>query len=326
MVRLSFDRRGFLRALGWSLAALAAPGRALARGRGLGAGPPTRPDAAPHFFTDHERATLDALCDRIVPADADPGAVALGAPAYIEALLTTFEAVHPRVFARGPFSGRNPYPNTFLGTPSLRYPPNFFERSVAPDRLQELYWRTEILGSEAAGLPAYLAVQQGGPRLGLRDVYRAGLARVDEFSVQRLGLPFAELGATDQERLLQRMDLLGVFPPDPSRGRSFLDLLILHTLEGCFAPPEYGGNANLGGWRLVGLEGDVQPLGYSIYSTRTRSYHERPAHPMSTPNPDELAPDGSVAPRPLSADGAALQRSITAFTRLLETLDPGSKP
>jgi hypothetical protein len=77
---------------------------------------------------------------------------------------------------------------------------------------------------------------------------------------------------------------------------------------------------------MLGLEGDTQPLGYSLYSTATRSYHERPDHPMSTPNPDELAADGSLAARPLSADGTALQRSITAFSRFLELRDPGSVP
>jgi hypothetical protein len=77
---------------------------------------------------------------------------------------------------------------------------------------------------------------------------------------------------------------------------------------------------------MIGIEGDTQPLGYSLFSTATRSYHERPDHPMSTPNPDELAADGSVAARPLSADGAALQRTITNFARFLEAIDPGSMP
>ncbi len=71
-MQLWFDRRGFLRALGWALAGLAVPLKAGARGlaaagRGL-VGP------APRFFSDHERATLAALCDRILPPDADPGA------------------------------------------------------------------------------------------------------------------------------------------------------------------------------------------------------------------------------------------------------------
>ena len=41
---------------------------------------------------------------------------------------------------------------------------------------------------------------------------------------------------------------------------------------------------------MLGLEGDDQPLGYSIFSLATDGYVERPDHPMSTPNPDELGP------------------------------------
>ena len=322
MQQLGFDRRGFLRALGWVLAGLAFPFRAVAR---RGAHASTGP--APGFFTDHERASLAALCDRILPPDADPGAASLGAASYIETLLTAFDVPRPRLFARGPFSGRNPFPSLLRGVPSLRFPPNFFRRSIAPSRLQELYWRTEILGSAAAGLPAPLEAQQGGPRVGLRDVYRSGLAKVDELAQAQLGRRFVELAPADQDKIFRKMDVAAVFPPDPSRGgRSFVDLLIRHTLEGCLAPPEYGGNANADGWRMIGLEGDTQPLGYSLFSTATRRYHERADHPMSTANPDELAADGRLVPRPLSADGAAVQKAITAFSRFLEPLDPGSRP
>ncbi len=233
----------------------------------------------------------------------------------------------PRLFARGPFSGRNPFPNLLRGTPSLRRPPNSFRLSVRPSRVQELYWRTEILGSAAAGLPAHLDAQHGGPRVGLRDVYRSALATVDEVAQATFGSDFVDLGPAEQDEIFRAIDAPDVFPPDSSRNdRSFVDLLIRHTLEGCFAPPEYGGNANADGWRLIGIEGDTQPLGYSLFSTATRSYHERPEHPMSTANPDEVAADGSLAPRPLSADGAVLQKTITALSRLVESIDPGSMP
>jgi hypothetical protein len=93
-------------------------------------------------------------------------------------------------------------------------------------------------------------------------------------------------------------------------------VVIRHTLEGCFGAPEYGGNRKRRGWRLIGLEGDSQPLGYSIFSIADDGYHERPDHPMSTPNPDELGAGGVVTPRPLTADGDNVQRNIVAFTRI----------
>jgi Gluconate 2-dehydrogenase subunit 3 len=317
---LRFGRRDFIKGLGWGLAGLGLPLEAAAQ-RFAGLGP------APVFFSDHERATLTALCDRILPPDADPGAGALGAARYIEVLLTAFDVADPHLFARGPFSDRNPFPDLRRGVPSDRLPQNFFLASARPSRLQELYWRAEILGSAAAGIPAPLDAQQGGPRVGLRDLYRAALAKVDQVAVDVSGHPFVELMPSEQDRVFRRIDSASVFPPDPSRGgRSFVDLLIGHTLEGCFAAPEYGGNANTDGWRMIRIEGDVQPLGYSLFSTETGSYHERPDHPMSTANPDELDADGSVVPRPLSPDGASLQSSITFSSFFAEVADPGSKP
>src|SRR5207244_12303079 len=101
----------------------------------------------------------------------------------------------------------------------------------------------------------------------------------------------------------------------PRRRVTLIDILIPHTLEGCFAAPEYGGNRHLGGWKLVGLEGDDQPLGYSIFSLATNGYVERPDHPMSTPNPDEIDPGtGMVSPKALSADGARMQASIATLS------------
>jgi hypothetical protein len=319
-VALRFARREFMKGLGWVLAALNLPLEAAAQAV-------ERLVPAPVFFDDHERATLTALCDRILPPDADPGAGALGAVSYIEALLTAFDVPRPHLFARGPFSGRNPFPDLRRGVPSQRRPRNLFLASARPSRLQELYWRAEVLGSAVAGLPAYLDEQQGGPRVGLRDVYRAALAKVDEVAVEVIGRTFVELAPADQDRIFRRIDSATVFPPDPSRGgRRFVDLLIGHTLEGCFAAPEYGGNANTDGWRMIGIEGDVQPLGYSLYSIETGSYHERPDHPMSTANPDELSADGSVAPRPLSSDGAMLQNNISFSSLFAELADLGSKP
>jgi len=151
--------------------------------------------------------------------------------------------------------------------------------------------------------------------VGLRDLYRTSLATVDALAESTYGSRYAALDQADQDALFATLDD-GVFPADPRReGRTFMDILIQHTLEGCFAAPEYGGNRHGLGWKMIGLEGDSQPLGYSIYSTQTDSYHERPDHPMTTPNPDELV-GGVLTPKPLTADGEHVQQSIITLTSL----------
>lgn len=276
------------------------------------------------FFTDAEFATLEALVDRILPPDQDPGAKDLGVAVYIEELLTTFDRGGAGLYRRGPYSGRTPYPNYRLGTPSSRFPENEFLRSIRPSRLQELYWRAELYGSQAAGIPPELDATQGGPLIGLRDLYPQGLASVDAVATSTAGQPYAQLSVADQDRVLAQLDSPGVLPVDPRRGKTFLDLVIQHVLEGSFSAPEYGGNRSTRGWQMLGVEGDNQPLGYSIFSFELGTYRERPDHPMSTPNPDEIAPDGSLAPKPLTPDGAAVQQSITQLSGFIGQLLPGA--
>jgi hypothetical protein len=305
-VTMLLGRRDFLKALAVLLAALGAPlvrvERSVARARG-------------GFFTKQERATLEALVDRVMPPDdGSPGGKALRAARYIETMLTALDKKRkPRLFAGGPFSGRQPFPDARTGRPSRRQPRNDFKRFLTPTRMQALYWRGELFGT--AGIPelAALDAQLGGPKAGLRDVYRTSLAKVDEIAQATRGGPFAALPAADQDAVLAMLGA-GAFPPDPRRGnQDFVDLLVRHTIEGCFAPPEYGGNADAQGWALAGLEGDSQPLGFSIFSEATGGYVERPDRPMSTPNPEEIDPGGVVQPTALAPESVELQTTISSF-------------
>lgn len=311
---VSLGRREFLKAAGVILAALATPlgpiRRAYARRR--------RPGG---FFTREQWQTLEALVDRIIPPDGQPGAKAMGAADYIEGLLTAFDGPGvPRIFAGGPFSNRNPFPNNGPGRPGPHRPENSFRNFIPLTRLQELRWRAEIFGSESLPGVNFNDAAFGGPLRGLRDVYREGLARVNEVALAVAGARFADLPPERQDEVLDVLDTPGVLERDPRREMTFLDIVIEHTLEGCFSAPEYGGNRRRRGWKLIRLKGDVQPLGYSIYSRREGRYHERRRWPMSRPNPDEVGPDGKVRPRPLSPDGERIQEIIVIGANALSAI------
>lgn len=300
-VGILLGRREFLKALGILLAALAAPAirieRAVAKARG-------------GLFTKPERTALEALVDRIVPPDdGAPGGKALGAAKYVENLLTALDKKKTHLIAGGPFSGRNPFPDNETGAPSKKRPKNAFKRFIAPTRLQDLYWRGELFGTAGIAELAAIDAQLGGPKKGLRDLYRESLAKVDEVATATKGGTFASLSTADQDAVLAMLDA-GAFAHDPRRGgATFLDILIRHTIEGCWSVPEYGGNAKGQGWAFIGLEGDSQPLGYSIFSEATGGYVERVDHPMSTPNPDEVA-----GPKPLGPEGQTVQDTIVTLT------------
>jgi hypothetical protein len=313
-VTLLLGRRAFLKALGVVVAALAAPALRLERAWAAARG---------RFFTRQERATLEALCDVVLPPDADPGASALGAADYIEGLLTAFDHHPPRIFAGGPFSGRTPFVDEKTGTPSRRHPRNAFRRFIPLTRVQELRWRAELFGS-AAVRGADFNDAALGPLKGLRDVYRESLAHVDDVARTVAGNVFSAL--TDEQKATVFAKLDGgdpnlKFVKIPRRDATFTTILILHVCEGCLAPPEYGGNRALGGWRLVGLEGDDQPLGYSLFSRGDGTYHERPDHPMSTPNPDEIDPATMMLrPKPLAAISDSIQTRIARASNGLSEL------
>jgi hypothetical protein len=178
------------------------------------------------YLEEHERRTLEAAADRLVPptADGHPGARALGVVEYIDRLLDAFSVDPPRIWAGGPFSGRAG------GTAQ-------FADFMALSPLEELAWRTRIEGSQ--GIPER---ERLGPITGWQQEYRDGIAA--------LGADFASAPPEEQDVRL-------------GADREFRDVLYQHIVEGAYAAPEYGGNRNLLGWKAIEFPGDVQPRGYT---------------------------------------------------------------
>jgi len=179
----------------------------------------------PTWLTPAEFAVLTAACDRTVPAtEHGPGAVAAGVPDYIDGLLGAFTVDPPRIWARGPTSGRFGGEAAFAGFHTL-------------SALDELAWRTRIEGSR--GRPE---AEFNGPVVGLQERYRTALAA--------LGPDFGELDGDEQDI---RLDAVA----------GFGELLFHHCCEGLYGAPEYGGNRDGTAWAAIDFAGDVQPRGWS---------------------------------------------------------------
>jgi hypothetical protein len=178
-----------------------------------------------HFLTHDERAVLVAAADRLIPPlDRHPGGAALGVVEYVDRLLAAFSCEPPLIFAGGPFSGR------FGGDAS-------FEGFLPLSPREELAWRTRIEGSQ--GVPER---EFNGPVRGWQQIYREGIAA--------LGADFCEVDGEEQDRRL-------------AAHRELRDVFYAHSCEGAYGAPEYGGNPDLAGWRVIGFPGDVQPRGYT---------------------------------------------------------------
>ena len=184
------------------------------------------------FFDPESYATVEAACERFIPAaEGHPGATALGVADYIDGLLGAFAVDPPRIWAGGPFSGR------YGGEAS-------FGEFLRPSALEELAWRTRIEGTQGIA-----ERELNGPVTGWQQEYRAGIAA--------LGADFATLPAAAQDACLDAVP-------------EFKQLLYEHACEGAYGAPEYGGNRDVAGWRAIGFPGDVQPRGYTDDEVRGR--------------------------------------------------------
>jgi hypothetical protein len=234
------------------------------------------------FFTPHEHDTLAAALARLIPTDKDPGASEANTINYIENLLSAFDHNPPLIFAGGPFSDRNPFPDNKTGVASNTFPPNTFKNFVPLSRIKELAWCMRLFGSK--GVPggdfndAVL-----GPTIGLRDLYKEGVQALGSKSQQLFGDNFVALAPEDQDKVLKAVNQI------------FVSQVFQNAIEGMYGPPEYGGNKDLVGWKYIGFLGDSQPLGYSIFNATTGTYNERPGYPVSTPDPSaQSAPMSST--------------------------------
>jgi gluconate 2-dehydrogenase gamma chain len=94
----------------------------------------------------------------------------------------------------------------------------------------------------------------------LRRRYADGVAELDRRARELGGVAFADLGEADQDRVLEGLDTSADAAPMMQRpfiedDLGFLDMLILHTRQGMYADPVYGGNRDHVGWRLLGFSG-----------------------------------------------------------------------
>ena len=231
----------------------------------------------PRYLTDIEHRVLTAYANAIFPADdAGPGAGDLGAADFIDALLTAFEHEPPRIHAAGPFSDRHPFPNPD-GTASNRYSPDQFREFLPLSRVQRAGWRLRLYGSR--GVPG------GGPNddvlgpvIGLRELLRDGVAT----AVAAFPMPVDQVDDAFLE---------GIHDYLSADVRPQLDLLVLQSL---FSLPEYGGNRDGGGWRIIHHAGDSMPFGYTYIDPDTGQIQDRPEAPVIGPEADPEPMDAEI--------------------------------
>ncbi len=223
------------------------------------------------FLTPDEYRTLEALAEAIVPEGEQIGARGARSLDFIDFLLAAFDNDPPAIYARGPFSGRKPFPAAD-GGPSPDFPENDFETYRPLTRMQEHSMRIDLYGSESvSGGNINAPLVPAWP--GLRAIYRAAAATLAA-GAEAQG--YADLAAVP---LAERLGAIEATSPE------FRSVFPVNVLQGMFAAPEYGGNADAVAWRDYQWGGDSQPLGYTFYDPATDTLRDNPEQPNQTLDP-----------------------------------------
>jgi gluconate 2-dehydrogenase gamma chain len=190
------------------------------------------------FFDAHQRETVLSAMARIIPTDHEPGAREAGTIEFLDRYLSGIDFIYAKPDGSG------------------------FE--TLQGRQAEA-WRTRIAK--------------------LREIYRDGIADLDRRSRAAFGEDFAALAPERQDGILVSAERSEPDPPGEQSSTStapayalsvaadpagavpalqqtstetelpFVPLLVLHTRQGFYADPIYGGNRGQVGWRVIGFPG-----------------------------------------------------------------------
>ena len=188
------------------------------------------------FFDAHQRATVEAAMARIIPTDDQPGAREAGTVEFVDRYLSGIDFIYAKPDGSG------------------------FEK-LEGKRAQAWQQRVDIL----------------------RRKYVEGIAELDRRSRAEVGASFVDLTPDQQDRILAALErrepaadpvpttgpgyALNTEPSATTGGEpalqqtstetelDFVPILVMHTRQGFYADPIYGGNRDRVGWRVIGFPG-----------------------------------------------------------------------
>jgi gluconate 2-dehydrogenase gamma chain len=185
-------------------------------------------DAEHLFFDEHQWVTIEAAMSRIIPTDDQPGAREARTVEFVDRYLSGIDFVYAKPDGSG------------------------FE---------------QLEGKRAEAWQQRIAT--------LREKYVEGIEELDRRSRAQFDADFAQLTGEQQDQILAQMErpaqqtdleeaqaTMAFAPVEPAMQQTsveidldFFPLLALHTRQGFYADPIYGGNKDHVGWKLIGFDG-----------------------------------------------------------------------
>lgn len=110
-------------------------------------------------------------------------------------------------------------------------------------------------GARDADVLNYIDLALAGAYVDSQDLYRRGLAQLEAYCRGTYKQPFVRLSPEQQDEVITALESDKATGFSYPTAREFFNTLRIHTIEGMFADPLYGGNRDFAGWRLVGFPG-----------------------------------------------------------------------
>ncbi|MCJ8009213.1 gluconate 2-dehydrogenase subunit 3 family protein [Lederbergia wuyishanensis] len=87
------------------------------------------------------------------------------------------------------------------------------------------------------------------------EIFSQGIGKIKSYSQQKYNKRFTELSEKEQDEVLISFEK-GDVPMEGVTSNDFFTLLRMAVLEGVYADPLYGGNRDMGGWKMKGFPGN----------------------------------------------------------------------
>lgn len=110
-------------------------------------------------------------------------------------------------------------------------------------------------GAKWAGVVHYIDLGLAGDLKEFRSAYAAGLRRLAALTQEMSPKPFDQLDFATQTQVLEKLERDDTREDNAPSGHDFFRVIRQHTLQGFFGDPQYGGNRDFVGWKILKFEG-----------------------------------------------------------------------